>query len=155
MSSATAYLRSHPLERGAAMTSYALMFLAPFTLNALGLVAVAIGYARRGRADPITRSHYDHQIRRFWLDLMMVGLGFVCASGALAAGFGAVLEAFLQGLGVALPWSYDPVHIGLGAIGLAMVWLLCWGVGFGGLMIGSVLGAMRLASGLPAGRPLR
>lgn len=152
---ATPAYRSHPLERMAAMTNYALMIVAPFTLNLLGLLAVAIGYARRGHADPITRTHYDHQIRRFWLDLMMVGLGFICGSGALAAGFGAVFGDVLQSIGVKLPWSYDPVHIGLGAIGLFVAWLFLWAWGLGGLLIGSVIGAMRLASGLPAGKVRR
>lgn len=152
MSSAAAAPQSHPAERMAAMTNYALLIVAPFTLNALGLVAVAIGYARRGRADPLTRSHYDHQIRRFWLDLIMVGLGFICGSGALAAGFGALLLEVLHSVGLTLPWTYDPVHIGVGAIGLLIAWLLCWAIGLGGLLIGSVVGAMRLASGLPAGR---
>jgi uncharacterized membrane protein len=139
----------------AAMTSYALMILAPFTLNALGLLAVAIGYARRGRADPVTRTHYDHQIRRFWLDLLMVGLGFVCGSGALAAGFGALLEGALLEMGVKLPWRYDPVHIGIGAIGLLLAWILLWAWGLLGLLVGSIIGAARLAQGLPAGRTVR
>lgn len=153
--SATPTNRAHPAERLAAMTSYALMILAPFTLATLGLVAVAIGYARRGHADPITRTHYDHQIRRFWLDLMMMGLGFICGSGALAAGFGAVLAGVLDGMGVRLPWHYDPVHIGLGAIALLVAWILLWAWGFLGLLLGSIVGAMRLAAGLPAGRIAR
>ncbi len=144
--------RSNPAERLAALTSYALLMAAPFTFNLLGLLAVAIGYARRKHADPLTRSHYDYQIRRFWMDLMLVGLGFICGSGALAAGFGAVLEGVLQGLGVRLPWHYDAVHIGAGAIGLFIIWLLLWAWGLVGLLIGSVIGAMRLAAGLPAGR---
>ena len=152
MSATAARPRSHPLERLVAMANYGLMIAAPFTLNTLGFVAVGIGYARRGHADPITRSHYDHQIRSFWMDLLMVGLGFVCGSGALAAGFGAVLEDFLQSAGVKLPWSYDPVHIGIGAIGLLVAWALCWAIGLGGLLIGSIIGALRLASGLPAGK---
>jgi uncharacterized membrane protein len=147
--------RSHPAERMAAMTGYALMIVAPFTLNTLGLAAVAIGYARRDYADRITRTHYDRQIRSFWLHLMMVGLGFICGSGALAAGFGALLAGALLELGVRLPWHYDPVHIGVGAIGLLVAWLLLWVWGLLGLMIGSLIGAARLAQGLPAGRIAR
>jgi uncharacterized membrane protein len=147
--------RSHPAERLAALTGYALMVVAPFTLNSLGLAAVAIGYARRGYADPLTRTHYDRQIRSFWLHLLLVGLGFVCGSGALAAGFGALFAEALYDLGVKLPWHYDPVHIGLGAIGLLVAWLLLWIWGLLGLMVGSLVGAARLAQGLPAGRIVR
>ena len=147
--------RSHPAERMTAMAGYALMIVAPFTLNTLGLLAVAIGHARRGYADPITRTHYDRQIRGFWLHTMMVGLGFICGSGALAAGFGALFAGALLEMGVRLPWHYDPVHIGVGAIGLLLAWLLLWAWGLIGLMIGSLIGALRLAQGLPAGRIAR
>ena len=146
------YPRSHPAERLAALITYGLLIAAPFTLNALGLVAIAIAYARRGHADPVTRSHYDYQIRRYWMDLVLVGLGFICASGALAAGFGAAIEGGMAAMGVRLPVHYDPVHIGFGAVGLLVAWLVLWAMGLLGLMFGSIFGALRLAAGLPVGR---
>ena len=141
-----------PAERLAALINYGLLIVAPFTLGSLGLLAMCIAYLRRGSADPIARSHFDFQIRRYWMDLLLVGLGFVCASGALAAGFGAAIEGGMAAFGVRLPVHYDPVHIGIGAIFLLVLWLGLWAFGFVGLLLGSLFGALRLASGLPAGK---
>jgi len=149
---ASPYPRSHPAERLAVLVNYGMLIVAPFTLNALGLVAISIAYARRGGADPVTRSHYDFQIRRYWMDLLLVGLGFVCGLGALAAGFGAGIEGMMASMGVQLPVHYDAVHIGLGAIGLLAAWLILWAMGLLGLFFGSIFGALRLASGLPMGK---
>ena len=143
---------SHPAERLAALINYGLLIVAPFTLNVLGLAAVFFAYMRRGNADPVARSHYDFQIRRYWMDLVLVGLGFICGSGALAAGFGAAIEGVMAGFGVRFPVHYDAVHIGVGAIGLLIAWLVLWGMGLLGLLFGSIHGAMRLVSGLPMGK---
>ena len=142
----------HPAERLAVLVNYGLLMVAPFTLNILGLGAVMVAYARRGYADPLTRSHYDFQIRRYWMDLVLVGLGFVCGAGALAAGFGAAIEGGMAAFGVRMPVHYDAVHIGAGAIFLLVVWLVLWAMGLLGLLLGSIYGALRLASGQPMGK---
>ena len=142
----------HPAERLAALVNYGLLIAAPFTLNSLGLLAMCIAYSRRGSADPVARSHFDFQIRRYWMDLVMVVLGFICAGGALAAGFGAAIEEGLAASGVRLPMHYDPGHIGLGAIVLLVLWIGFWAYGLLGLLFGSLFGAVRLASGRPAGK---
>ena len=138
----------HPAERMAALINYGLMAAAPFTLGLLAPVALIIAYLRRGRADPITRTHYRQQIRNFWGDLMVLAVGLVCGWGALAAGFGAALEA----VGVRMPGEYSAVHVGIGAIVLAVLWSLFWIWGILGLVLGSIFGAMRLASGRPASK---
>ena len=143
---------THPGERLAALINYGLLVVAPFTLNALGLVAVGFAYARRGSADPVTRTHYDFQIRRYWMDLVLVGLGFVFAAGALTAGFGAAIEGGMAALGVSIPVHYDAAHIGVGAIFLLVCWLVLWAMGLLGLLLGSIHGALRLVSGQPMGK---
>jgi uncharacterized membrane protein len=143
----TTNLASRPGDRIVALTCYGLMVAAPFTVGALGLIAVGVAYVWRPRAEALERSHFDRMIRNFWMDLILVGLGVVCASGAFAAGFGALL-ASLFGNG-------EAVHIGIGAIVLAVLWGALWLWGLGGLWVGSILGAMRLASGQPAGRSPR
>ena len=145
----------HTAERLAALVNYGLLIAAPFTLNSLGLLAMAVAYARRGSADPVARSHFDSQIRRYWMDLLLVALGLVCAAGALGAGFGAVIEGGMAAFGVGLPARSDAVHIGLGAVVLLALWGILWAVGLLGLLFGSIHGALRLASGLPAGRRRR
>ncbi len=142
----------HRAERLAALVNYGLLIAAPFTLNSLGLLAMFIAYTRRGSADPVAKSHFDFQIRRYWMDLLLVGLGFVCAAGALGAGFGAAIEGGMAAFGVGLPVHYDAVHIGIGAVVLLVLWALLWAMGLLGLLFGSIYGALRLASGLPAGK---
>ena len=140
-------LASRPGDRVVAMACYGMMIAAPFTVGVLGLIGVGVGYLWRRGAEPLERSHFDWMIRSFWMDLILVGLGLVCASGAFAAGIGAVFASFSR--------DGAAVHIGIGAIVLAVLWGLLWLWGIGGLWLGSVLGAMRLASGRPAGKSAR
>jgi uncharacterized membrane protein len=140
-------LASRPGDRFVAFACYGLLIAAPFTIGLLGLVAVAIAYLWRGRTEPLERSHFDRMIARFWMDLILAGLGLVCLWGALAAGFGVLIAALF---GQQPSAATD--HIGIGAIVLALLWLGLWVLGIGGLWLGSIFGAMRLASGRPAGK---
>jgi uncharacterized membrane protein len=145
----TSELASRPGDRIVALACYGLMIAAPFTAGALGLIAVGVAYVWRGRAEPLERSHFDFMIRRFWMDLILVGLGLICLSGALGAGFGALIGSVFGPSGAAVEtWE----HIGIGAIVLAVLWAGLWAVGLGSLVLGSIRGAMRLASGRPAGK---
>src|SRR4051794_17732024 len=99
--------RTSPGDRMLGLAGYGLLVAAPFTLGVLAPVAVVIAYLRRRSPDPIAAGHFAWQIRSFWMDLIMVGLGFMFASGALAAGLGAVIEA----AGAPVPFHYDAVHI--------------------------------------------
>jgi uncharacterized membrane protein len=150
----TSYDRVHPAERLAALVNYGLLIVAPFTLNSLGLLAMFIAYTRRGSADPVARSHFDFQIRRYWTDLLLVALGFVCAAGAIAAGLGAGIGGALSAFGVGVAGG-DVVHVGVIGIVLLVLWGLFWAMGLLGLLFGSLFGALRLASGRPAGRTRR
>jgi len=137
-------------NRAAALANYALMFFATFTLGILALLAVILAYARRGRVDALTRSHYDYQIRCFWQDLALIVAGFLCGWGAVASGIGALLKVY----GVTLPWGVTTGEAGWVAIGLALAWMILWIVGFFNLIVESAVGFLKLASGRPAGKKL-
>jgi uncharacterized membrane protein len=139
--------RAGGADRALALATYGMLIAAPFTLGLLALLAIIIAYLRRGGAEPLARGHYERQIRSFWMDLIVLAIGFICGWGALGAGIGAALAA--SGLPVG---NWNPVHIGVGAIVLALIWLGTWALGLGGLVLGSIFGAMRLASGRPAGK---
>ncbi len=134
-----------------ALLSYGLLIIAPFTLGTLALAAMAIAYLRRKQAGPLARSHFDYQIRSFWTDISLVGLGALCGWAALAMGLGAV--AGLVGLN--LPQGMSAGGVGWTAIGLGLAWLVLWLWGFLGLLLGSVLGSIKLAAGQPMGKTRR
>jgi uncharacterized membrane protein len=135
-------------DRALALATYGMLIAAPLTFGSLGFLAIAIAYIRRGRAEPLARGHFERQIRSFWMDLIVVAIGFICGWGALGAGLGALLVAW----GFPLPGNWSPVPFGLGAFVLGVIWAVTWGLGLGGLVLGSIFGAMRLASGRPAGK---
>jgi uncharacterized membrane protein len=135
-------------DRALAMATYGMLIAAPFTLGLLAMLAIVIAYIRRGRAEPVAKSHFERQIRSFWLDVIVLAIGFICGWGALGAGIGAALAAS----GIPMPGNWSPAPIGIGAIVLGLIWLGTWGLGLGGFFIGSIFGAMRLASGRPAGK---
>jgi uncharacterized membrane protein len=138
--------RSGSADRLVALVVYGLLIAAPFTLGALAVLAMLIAYVWRGRAEPLAKSHFERQIRSFWMDLIVLVIGFICGWGALGAGIGAALVA----AGFPLPGNWSAGPIGAGALVLAAIWLFAWAMGLGGLVLGSILGAMRLASGQPA-----
>ena len=139
---------SHSVGRAGALANYVLMFLATFTVGLLSPLALVIAYWRRGGADPIARSHYDHQIAEFWKDILLIVAGGVCGFMALAGGIGT-----LVGIGgFRLPGGMTFMQTGTATLALAAIWAVLWIWGFLNLIIGSALGFMRLASGKPAGK---
>ncbi len=140
--------RSH---RAGAMLNYGLMFFATFTFGLLSPLALILAYARRKGADPISRSHYDHQIKSFWQDIILIVVGAACGYGAIALGIGTLLGIS----GVNLPGGVSGGQAGMLAIGLALAWGVLWIWGFLNLIIDSAVGFMKLASGKPAGKKPR
>ena len=134
-----------------ALVGYGLLIIAPFTLGTLALAAMAIAYLRRRKAGPLARSHFDYQIRSFWTDISLVGLGALCGWAALAMGLGTLAGA----VGLSLPQGMSTGALGWTAIGLGLAWLVLWLWGFVGLLLGSVHGSIRLAAGLPMGKTRR
>lgn len=141
----------HSVGRAGALANYVLMFLATFTVGLLSPLALIIAYWRRGAADPIARSHYDHQIAEFWKDILLIVAGGVCGFLALAGGLGT-----LVGMGgMRLPAGLTFMQTGTATLILAGIWAVLWIWGFLNLIVGSALGFMRLASGQPAGKRRR
>ena len=134
-----------------ALVSYGLLIVAPFTLGTLALAAMAIAYLRRKQAGPLARSHFDYQIRSFWTDISLVGLGALCGWAALGTGLGTLAGA----IGINLPQGMSAGGLGWTAIGLGLAWLVLWLWGFVGLLLGSVHGSIKLAAGLPMGKTRR
>lgn len=137
-----------------AMTSYALLFAAIFFFGATALVAVVIAYAQRGQAQGHIRSHYDFQIRIFWVAFVLALLAGGTGLAGLVAGLGEVMASTSISLlgpddGLQIDMSQArldrPVLLLLGAS------LLFTGASILWLMIAPTLGFIRLASARPMG----
>lgn len=134
-------------ERGLAFIGYGMLFFATFTLGLLALVAVLLAYSRKDSPDPVARTHFRKQIKSFWFDLLLIVAGAVAGYVALASGLGT-----LVGLtGVKLPGGLSTENAGWAAFAFGVAWVILWVWGFLNLIVGSIAGAARLASGKPIG----
>jgi uncharacterized membrane protein len=114
---------------------YALYVVALFSAGLSLIVGAILAYLFRGTQDPVSRSHYEHQIGLFWRTLL-----------------GNVVNAGVFGLGLLLTFTLllAPIGIPLMIIsGLAFVWLFVM------TLTRSVRGLMRVERGegypVPAG----
>ncbi|MCQ8241543.1 hypothetical protein [Rhizosaccharibacter radicis] len=109
------------VERGRDLATlcYVLLILAYFTAGLTGVVAAALAHLRRRAASPLARSHLDHQIRLFWVSLvvwLLIALlhALVLAFGAVTFGVGLVFMVVPWAMGVAwLCWSVWHIVAGM------------------------------------------
>lgn len=139
--------RTVATERTFAFIGYGMLFFATFTLGLLALVAVLLAYGRQNSPDPIARSHFRKQIKSFWFDLLLIVAGAVAGYMALAGGLGTLLGL----TGVSLPGGVTTASAGWTAFAFGIAFAILWIWGFFNLIIGSLLGAARLAAGKPIG----
>jgi uncharacterized membrane protein len=59
-----------------AMVVYAL-YLASYFFGLTAIVGVVIAHVQYGAADPMLRTHYQFQIRTFWIGLLYFAVGFL------------------------------------------------------------------------------
>ena len=75
-------------DRGLAFLGYGLLLISPFLAGMSGLVGVVLAYVRRSGAAPLERSHYNFQIRIFWIAVAI----FAAAVIAFAVGAGYLIS---------------------------------------------------------------
>ena len=127
------------------LINYAMMFFAHWLGFIPAIIAVVLAYARRDAADPVNRSHYDFQIRTFWIGLVLVLIAVGFAVGAAITGTGAFVSG---GTG----WIPGAVGMGAGA-GLLGVGAVCaYGLSWLWTLIASAYGFIKQATGSPIGR---
>ncbi len=108
-------------ERDLAWLNYALLCFAAVTLVSAP-VAALLAWRGRGRADPVTRTHLDWQLRIFWhgvLAWLAIGLlhAVVVGIAALTFGAGIVFMVVPWGLGVAwVVWTVWALARGITAL---------------------------------------
>ncbi len=126
------------VDRNLALVSYALLFSSIFFAGIPALIAVVIAYAQRDQASPRIVSHYNFQIRIFWVALILSVLAAACGTFGLIAAIGDVFQYAVRG-----DWSawdvvavdfenirFDPAMIVMMIAAaaftvVATIWLLC------------------------------
>lgn len=88
-------------DRNLGLLVYGLYLLGFFTAFASAVVGVAIAYARRIDAHPVSRGHFDHQIKTFWI---VLGLGALSVLLLILAGVAAATD-FFQFVGNGSGWD--------------------------------------------------
>jgi uncharacterized membrane protein len=60
-----------------ALIVYILYFISYFTGGITALIGVIIAYVQVGQADSFLRTHYQFQIRTFWIGVLYLVIGFL------------------------------------------------------------------------------
>jgi len=63
-------------DSGLALTVY-ILYLAGFVTVITAIIGVIVAYIQSDTADPVARSHFQFQIRTFWILLLYVVVGLV------------------------------------------------------------------------------
>ena len=144
-------------DRNLAFLVYALLFCSPFLWGFTGLVGVVIAYVRRPEAPRVVRSHYDFQIRAFWISVILLAIavvGFLFGLGVLFSDLFAAATNGGQGWDAWEAAAFDPDELtfhGEMVIGF-VVGVIFLVVSSLWMLASSLFGVARLAGDHPVGR---
>lgn len=144
-------------ERNLAILGYALLFVSPFVAGLSALATVILAYVRRHGAEPLARSHYDFQIRIFWIGVVLSLISAV----AFLFGLGVLLNDVVRAVTnngrtwdswdiAAIDESNFTFHVG-SLLGFAS-WFIVSGLTALVVLGTTVFGLARLSMRLPIGR---
>jgi len=137
------------VDSNLALLNYGLLFVSIIFAGMPGLVAVVIAYSQRDVANLAIRSHYNFQIRIFWVALILTVIAALAALGAMAVGLGQLIDTGFHGDwdawdSIAFDGSdvrVDPAVIALlGVTALASLAAAVW------LLVAPLVGFIRLAT---------
>ena len=137
------------VDSNLALLGYALLFFSIFFAGMPGLVAAVIAYAQRDSTNPSVRSHYNFQIRIFWVAVILSLIAAVSAVIAAAISVGQFVEMGVHGGWDAwdgVSFSASDIHVDpvvvvlLGITALTALATALW------LMLAPLVGFIRLAT---------
>lgn len=136
-------------DRNLALLGYCLLLGSVLFAGLPGLAAVVLAYVQRDVADPATRSHFNYQIRIFWVALALTVIAALSALGALAVGIGQLVDFSMHS-----GWdAWDGVAFDGSDIRIDPAIILLLGVAAGALVAAAlwvitapIVGLIRLAS---------
>lgn len=137
------------VDSNLALLGYALLFFSIFFAGMPGLVAAVIAYAQRTSSNPAIRSHYNFQIRIFWVGLALSLVAAVSAVAAAAVSVGHLIEMGAQGGWDAwdgISFSTSNIHVDPPVIVLLCITAFAALATALWLMIAPLVGFIRLAT---------
>jgi len=75
-----------------AMIAYGLLFASIFFAGAPALIAVVIAYSQKRDASPRIRSHFDYQVRIFWVAFVLTLAAASCGLAGVICGLGEMID---------------------------------------------------------------
>ena len=149
MANVTAAPERGDMDTHLALLGYCLLLGSILFAGLPGLVAVVIAYVQRDVAGPAARTHFNFQIRIFWVALGLTVIAALSALGALAIGIGQLVDFGIHGQWDAwdsIGFDGSDIHIEpsivmlLGVAAAGIVAAAFW------LIVTPVIGLIRLAS---------
>ena len=137
------------VDSNLALLGYFLLMGSVLFAGLPGLAAVVLAYVQRDVAGPAVRSHFNYQIRIFWVALALTLIAALSALGALAVGVGQLVDFSMHGQwdgwdAIAFDGSeirIDPaIILLLGVTAAALLAATFW------VVLAPVVGLIRLAS---------
>ena len=137
------------IESNLALLGYALLFFSIFFAGMPGLVAAIIAYAERHATSPAIRSHYNFQIRIFWIAVILSAIAAVSAVAAAIISVGHLFQVGVQGGWDAwdgISFSTSQIHIDPAVVALLCVTAISALATVLWLLIAPLIGFIRLAT---------
>ena len=136
-------------DRNLALLGYCLLLGSILFAGLPGLAAVVLAYVQRDVAAPAIRSHFNFQIRIFWVALALTVIAALSALGALAVGVGQIVD-----VGMDRQWdAWDGVSFDGSDIRIDPAIVVLLGVAAGAVVaatlwtiLAPIVGLIRLAS---------
>jgi uncharacterized membrane protein len=144
-------------DKGMALLSYGLLFIAPFGVGLPAMASLALAFAHRLDTHAVIRSHYRFQGRIFWTAaaLLVIGVGLLLVGASLEA---TTVVGWIQARigGLVLPnWlvsAYADQNEQDASNGMMIGGVISIVVAIGWLMLASLWGAFKLVLGRPMGQ---
>jgi len=70
-----------------------ILYFASYVVGITAIIGVVIAHVQVGQADPLLRSHYQFQIRTFWIGVLYLGIGIILC--LIVIGFAVLLWWFV------------------------------------------------------------
>ena len=130
-----------------AVVGYVLLLAGFVTSGVTSLVAVILAYVKRDSTDALAASHFNSQIKTFWIGFLGTLIGFVVMlAGAGGGGYAAYLANGPQGGTGGFPAEAVAAIVAASVGGLLLIGTQVW------VLVRCIIGLIRLSSDQATGR---